>query len=71
MRKSEAFQRAQLSLLYGETGGGASLWEQKPSAAPAAETAPGGPLPPFKKDLKAPFAHPYYWDTFVLIGNWK
>ncbi len=27
--------------------------------------------PPFAKDEKKPFAHPYYWSPFVLIGNWK
>jgi len=27
--------------------------------------------PPFKKDPKRPFAHPYYWAPFVLIGNWR
>lgn len=27
--------------------------------------------PPFKKDEKRPFAHPYYWSPFILIGNWK
>ena len=25
----------------------------------------------FKFDPKAPFAHPYYWVPFILIGNWK
>jgi CHAT domain-containing protein len=25
----------------------------------------------FKPDPKAPFAHPYYWAPFILIGNWK
>jgi CHAT domain-containing protein len=27
--------------------------------------------PLFKLDPKAPFAHPYYWAPFILIGNWK
>lgn len=27
--------------------------------------------PSFKKDDKKPFAHPYYWSPFVLIGNWR
>lgn len=27
--------------------------------------------PPYKKDAKKPFAHPYYWSPFVLFGNWK
>ena len=27
--------------------------------------------PPFKRDDNKPFAHPYYWAPFILIGNWK
>ena len=27
--------------------------------------------PPYQKDDKKPFAHPYYWSPFILIGNWK
>lgn len=27
--------------------------------------------PTFKVDPKAPYAHPYYWAPFILIGNWK
>ena len=27
--------------------------------------------PLFKRDDKKPFAHPYYWAPFILIGNWK
>ena len=26
---------------------------------------------PFRADPKRPFAHPYYWAPFVLIGNWR
>lgn len=26
---------------------------------------------PFKKDPGKPFAHPYYWAPFILIGNWR
>ncbi|HMJ09680.1 MAG TPA: hypothetical protein VK468_11785, partial [Pyrinomonadaceae bacterium] len=25
----------------------------------------------FKPDPKRPFAHPYYWAPFILIGNWR
>jgi CHAT domain-containing protein len=28
-----------------------------------------GPL--FKLDPGRPYAHPYYWAPFILIGNWK
>jgi CHAT domain-containing protein len=27
--------------------------------------------PLFPRDDKNPFAHPYYWAPFILIGNWK
>jgi CHAT domain-containing protein/Flp pilus assembly protein TadD len=27
--------------------------------------------PAFKRDASKPFAHPYYWAPFILIGNWK
>ena len=27
--------------------------------------------PLFIRDDKKPFAHPYYWAPFILIGNWK
>jgi CHAT domain-containing protein/Flp pilus assembly protein TadD len=26
---------------------------------------------PFTKDPSKPFAHPYYWSPFILIGNWQ
>jgi CHAT domain-containing protein len=26
---------------------------------------------PFKADARKPYAHPYYWAPFILIGNWK
>jgi CHAT domain-containing protein len=25
----------------------------------------------FVPDPQAPYAHPYYWAPFILIGNWK
>jgi CHAT domain-containing protein len=25
----------------------------------------------FKRDANKPFAHPYYWAPFILIGNWQ
>ena len=25
----------------------------------------------YKCDTNAPFAHPYFWSPFVLIGNWR
>lgn len=34
-------------------------------------SASGGGAPPFPYDKRKPFAHPYFWSPFVLIGNWK
>ena len=27
--------------------------------------------PPYKRDRRKPFAHPYYWAPVILIGNWR
>ena len=68
--KIEALRQAQIELLRGTHSSAASPSndrqivheEAKPSAA-------NKPL--FKLDPKAPYAHPYYWAPFILIGNWK
>ena len=70
MSKGEAFRQAQLSLLGAE---GKSV--TKPSTANRSEIVNlrGSKieLPLFIKDEKKPFAHPHYWSSFVLIGNWR
>lgn len=68
MTKLEALREAQLELLRG-TGAAAEvgnaprilayeLSKEKPQAAP------------FRFDAKAPYAHPYFWAPFFLMGNW-
>lgn len=64
LSKAEALRQAQLALLRGE---GVS----KPSEAQVREEGkrlrpPGAYIP----NLSAPYAHPYYWAPFVLMGNW-
>jgi CHAT domain-containing protein len=72
--KAEALRQAQLRLLRGET--------TTEGAAPMATTAGrqiiheedkpvAGNRPLFKPDPKKPYAHPYYWAPFILIGNWR
>jgi len=66
--KAEAMRQAQIKLLRGEL--------QITGEAVAArdithETGKATNLPPYKVDPKAPYAHPYYWAPFILIGNWK
>ena len=69
--KIEVLQQAQIELIRGSgSSAGASPSnnreivheEAKPSAARK---------PLFNRDPNAPYAHPYYWAPFILIGNWK
>ncbi len=68
--KADLFRDAQVALLKGT----ASV----PAAAPGSnrilvhetpETVPGQPT--FTPDPNAPFAHPYYWAPFLMIGNFR
>ncbi len=69
MSKGEAFRRAQLSLLNGE------VKPKDNSSANRTGVIDLGnrkiELPLFVKDEKKLFAHPHYWSSFVLIGNWQ
>jgi CHAT domain-containing protein len=61
MTKAEALQQAQLALLHGTTdreGTSRRLSANAPASAPSQR--PG-----------APYASPFYWAPFILIGNWK
>ncbi|WP_281874311.1 tetratricopeptide repeat protein [Geobacter hydrogenophilus] len=69
LTKVEALRQAQLRLLTGEIrpGGAASPADRggislrKPANEGTTETA----------KATAPYAHPYYWAPFILMGNWK
>ena len=70
--KVEALRQAQLRLLHGDvttevtTSATADRKivheEEKPDAANKSL---------FKPNARKPYAHPYYWAPFILIGNWK
>lgn len=60
--KAEALQKAQLSLLNGKYAAGETVpWRNNIDGA----------LKKFQPDANAPFAHPYYWSPFILMGNWQ
>jgi CHAT domain-containing protein len=71
--KVEALRQAQLTLLQGTSRPGAAanaaprglMWGQDTSRSPQV------PLPHFEPNPQAPYAHPYYWAPFILIGNWR
>jgi CHAT domain-containing protein len=66
--KAESLRQAQLALLHAGTTQGTALSgeEQRGLARMAAAPSAGGTT----RDPHAPFAHPYYWAPFILMGNW-
>ena len=69
MTKGEAFRQAQLELLGSEMKAQVSSTALKSDPVDLSGTKIDLPL--FEKNPKKPFAHPHYWSSFVLIGNWK
>ena len=66
---AEALQAAQLSLLTEPTQQNAGTVSRGADAVN--QSAEQSDLPPFPYDPKTPFAHPFYWAPFILIGNWR
>ena len=67
--KAEALRQAQLALLRGAASAPAAL--TRGTSLGAAPPRGAGDARPFTPDPNAPYAHPYYWAPFVLIGNWR
>lgn len=69
LSKADALRTAQLALLNGKV----KTTSNKSRRSDLAGAGDGGSMnfPPFTKDEKKPFAHPYYWSPFILIGNWR
>lgn len=59
--KAEALQAAQMAMISGKITLSPHLAER---------LRPGSPGT-YAYDPAKPFAHPYYWSPFVLIGNWR
>jgi CHAT domain-containing protein len=71
LSKAEALRRAQLALLRGtSTDDPARRAPGNVANSPRGlKTSQGGELAPFSPPSNAPWAHPYYWAPFILIGN--
>ncbi|MDQ2747213.1 MAG: tetratricopeptide repeat protein [Acidobacteriota bacterium] len=67
--KAEAMRQAQLELLYGKYKPEQINERNRSDAVRFGASAKN--MPKFVKDENAPFAHPFYWSPFVLIGNWR
>jgi CHAT domain-containing protein/tetratricopeptide (TPR) repeat protein len=65
MTKAEALRQAQLELLTGKLRGG------EPSDDRGVRPIHGIEAPRFAQDPQRPYAHPYFWAPFLLMGNWK
>jgi CHAT domain-containing protein len=74
LNKAEALRRAQLELLQGKLGVPPS--DQAATGARGqvlrlgACSPSGAQAPPYVPDPAKPYAHPYYWAPFILMGNW-
>ncbi len=72
--KATSLRSAQIALLRGEykTMDAANRELKREDAQTAAKIKiDSTKLKPFKVSKTAPFAHPFYWSPFILIGNWK
>ena len=66
--KAAALRKAQLALLNGNYQAGETpLWRR--GSEPV--YLKGKNITAFKKDPRAPWAHPYFWSPFILFGNWR
>ncbi len=66
LTKGEALRHAQLALLRGTAHFDAAT-QAKRGLTRVDATQPVGN---FKPDSRVPFAHPFYWAPFILMGNW-
>jgi len=67
MDKADALQSAQLALIHGTAQGDGAGKSQR--GLTRADSAPV--VGNFTPDPNAPFAHPFYWAPFILMGNWQ
>jgi len=71
LTKAEALRKAQVEMLRGPAKGPGTAPARTRNGVRAELYAPSGDGPKYKVDPARPFAHPFYWAPFVLIGNWK
>lgn len=72
--KAEALRKAQVALLKGNIKPDISSYELGRSSSPIQNrkySDPDTSANLFRFDSTAPFAHPFFWAPFILIGNWK
>jgi len=68
LTKAEAIRQAQLAMIEGRLKPTAKEEKNRAELVGGVQGANGKS---FMFDRAKPFAHPYYWSPFVLIGNWR
>jgi CHAT domain-containing protein len=66
MNKAEALQQAQLALLQGKH----AQTETRSKAERGLVRTVTSDGERYAPDADAPYAHPYFWAPFILMGNW-
>ena len=69
--KAEALRQAQIALLKGKDSSSKRANPENRDIKIAAPDEIPDVISDYRRDAKAPFAHPHYWAPFILIGNWK
>jgi CHAT domain-containing protein/Tfp pilus assembly protein PilF len=69
LTKSQALQLAQKEMIEGKLQPQAATDERRDTGE-IMDSAPTNALQ-YPYDPKNPYAHPYYWAPFILIGNWR
>ena len=72
LNKAEALRQAQLALLRGDAPVllAASTPDKRSAKLVLTEEQSAEVGVPFDYDPDAPFAHPFFWAPFILMGNW-
>jgi CHAT domain-containing protein len=65
LTKAEALRDSQLALINGTHKSSKSL-----KTLTLVKNVSSGTAPVFTPDPAKPYAHPYYWAPFILMGNW-
>lgn len=68
--KLEALREAQLELLRGSVKLAPDAARGRVPMRGSAGRKPPVDAPSFRADPRSPYAHPYYWAPFFLMGNW-
>ena len=69
MTKAEAIRTAQQAMIEGKLKPTKTGADNRSGVFMTEENKPNAPM--FEVDKNKPYAHPFYWSPFVLIGNWK